>query len=27
MEFLQKNSTIQRIKNGLKDAKDITPFI
>ncbi|SFE47362.1 YjcQ family protein [Peptostreptococcus sp. D1] len=27
MEFLQENSTMQKIKNGLKDVKDITPFI
>lgn len=27
MEFLQENSTIQKIKNGLKDIKDVTPFI
>ena len=27
MEFLQENSTMQKIKNGLKDIKDVTPFI
>lgn len=27
MEFLQENSTMQKIKIGLKDVKDITPFI
>lgn len=27
MEFLQENSTMQKIKNGLKDVKDITPFV
>lgn len=27
MEFLQENSTMQKIKNGLRDVKDITPFI
>lgn len=27
MEFLQENSTMQKIKNGLKDVKDMTPFI
>lgn len=27
MEFLQENSTMQKIKNGLKDVKNITPFI
>jgi len=27
MEFLQENSTMRKIKNGLKDVKDITPFI
>ena len=26
MEFLQENSAIQKIKNGLKDIKDVTPF-
>jgi hypothetical protein len=27
MEFLQENLTMQKIKNGLKDVKDIAPFI
>lgn len=27
MEFLQENSAMQKIKNGLKEVKDITPFI
>ena len=27
MEFLQENSAMQKIKNGLKDIKDVTPFI
>lgn len=27
MVFLQENSTMQKIKNGLKDVKDMTPFI
>ncbi|WP_455256725.1 YjcQ family protein [Peptoniphilus asaccharolyticus] len=27
MDFLQENSTMQKIKNGLKDVKDMTPFI
>ena len=27
MEFLQENSAMKKIKNGLKDIKDITPFI
>lgn len=27
MEFLQENSAMKKIKNGLKDIKDVTPFI
>lgn len=27
MEFLQENSAMEKIKNGLKDIKDVTPFI
>jgi yjcQ protein len=27
MEFLQENSAMQKIKNGLEDIKDVTPFI
>lgn len=27
MEFLQENSVMEKIKNGLKDIKDVTPFI
>ena len=27
MEFLQENSAMQKIKNGLKDIKEVTPFI
>lgn len=27
MEYLEENSTMQKIKKGLKDVKDMTPFI